>query len=50
MLLFRQTIDHHPEDGIEDGHEVLFQRVEARRQLRAFLETLAEGRPAVIAP
>jgi len=37
-----------PDDGIEDGHEVLYQRAEARLQLRRFLETLAEGDPVLV--
>lgn len=36
------------EDGVEDGHEVAFQTVSARRQYRCFLEGLAAGRPAVV--
>ena len=40
----------HPADGIEDGHEVLFQQPAARRQLRCFLETLALGRPRLVGP
>jgi hypothetical protein len=37
-----------PEDGIEDGHEVLFQRDDARRQLTHFLESLADGDPVLV--
>lgn len=38
----------HEEDGIEDGHEILWQRADARTQLRCFLRTLREGE-AIIA-
>jgi len=39
-----------PEDGVEDGHEILFQRADARHQLRCFLETLAAGTPTLVGP
>jgi hypothetical protein len=35
------------EDGVEDGHEVVFQTVAPRRQYRCFLESLARGVPMV---
>lgn len=37
----------HPEDGIEDGHEVVFQTAAAQLQYRCFLESLLEGAPRV---
>lgn len=40
------VVQHH-EDGIEDGHEVVFQRPEPQLQYRCFLETLARGVPRV---
>ena len=45
-----RAVSQHPEDGLEDGHEVLFQQPAARRQLRCFLETLRSGTPVVVAP
>jgi hypothetical protein len=33
----------HPEDGIEDGHEVAFQVAAAKDEWRTFLATLAQG-------
>lgn len=45
-----RLVVQHEADGIEDGHEVLFQRPEARRQLRCFLASLADGHPRVVAP
>ncbi len=35
------------EDGVEDGHEVVFQTEPPRRQYRCFLESLARGAPMV---
>lgn len=45
-----RAVTQHPEDGLEDGHEVLFQQPAARRQLRCFLQTLRLGAPVVVAP
>ena len=45
-----RVLAQHPEDGIEDGHEVLFQQVGAQRQLRCFLESFARGTPIVVEP
>lgn len=42
-------LTQHASDGIEDGHEVLFQRADARHQLRCFLASLREGRPRLVA-
>lgn len=36
-------LSQYPPDGIEDGHEILFQRPDAREQLRCFLQQLLEG-------
>ena len=40
----------HEEDGIEDGHEILWQRADARTQLRCFLRTLREGEAVIADP
>lgn len=40
----------HPEDGVEDGHEIAFQRDEPRLQARCFLETFARGLDPVVVP
>jgi len=45
-----RVLTQHLPDGIEDGHEVLFQRADARRQLRCFLESLHSGRPRLVRP
>ena len=37
----------HVEDGLQDGHEVLFQKEEPRAQIRSFLSSLAQGQPLV---
>jgi hypothetical protein len=37
----------HPSDGIEDGHETVYQREEPKYQYRCFLKTFAEGTPRV---
>ncbi len=41
------VLTQHREDGVEDGHEVVFQTESARRQYRCFLESLSLGTPAV---
>lgn len=41
------VVVQHPEDGIEDGHEVVFQTDAPKRQYRCFLETFAAGTPSV---
>lgn len=38
-----RVVVQHLEDGVEDGHEVLFQLEAARAQVRVFLEGLAAG-------
>jgi hypothetical protein len=37
----------HPEDGIEDGHEVLFQTEAPKHQYRCFLQSWLSGTPTV---
>jgi hypothetical protein len=44
------VVTQHPEDGVEDGHEVVFQTEAPKRQYRCFLEGLAKGTPVVPAP
>lgn len=38
----------HPADGIEDGHEVLFQTDPPKREYRCFLQSFAKGGAAII--
>ncbi|MBW2464982.1 MAG: hypothetical protein JRH11_25255, partial [Deltaproteobacteria bacterium] len=38
-----RVVVQHAEDGIEDGHEVVFQSDAAKAQYRCFLETLGRG-------
>lgn len=40
----------HAEDGVLDGHEVVFQRDEAGEQITCFLRTLGDGTPEVPGP
>lgn len=45
------VVTQHPEDGVEDGHEVMFQTDPPKRQYRCFLESLAKGgAPSVPGP
>ena len=45
------VVTQHAEDGVEDGHEVMFQRDEPKAQYRCFLSTFAAGDvPVVPAP
>ncbi|MCA9575338.1 MAG: hypothetical protein KC668_07870 [Myxococcales bacterium] len=45
------VVTQHPEDGVEDGHEVAFQTEGPKHQYRCFLEDFAADRvPAVPAP
>jgi len=37
-----------PSDGIEDGHEIMFQRQEPKYQYRCFLASYAKGGPALV--
>lgn len=39
------VVTQHPEDGVEDGHEVVFQTDAPKRQYRCFLESFARGEP-----
>ncbi len=43
------VVAQHPEDGIEDGHEVVFQTALPKRQYRCFLESFLAGKPEVVA-
>jgi hypothetical protein len=43
------VVVQHLEDGIEDGHEVMFQTEGARHQVRCFLESYLTGMPVVVA-
>lgn len=43
-------VTQHREDGIEDGHEVVFQVPGPRMQYRCFLQSLATGTPSVPPP
>jgi hypothetical protein len=42
------AVVQYAEDGIEDGHEIVFQREEPKRQIRCFLETLATGEALIV--
>jgi pimeloyl-ACP methyl ester carboxylesterase len=45
------VVSQHDDDGVEDGHEVMYQREETRHQYRCFLESFArEGVPRVPPP
>lgn len=39
------VLRQYPEDGVEDGHEVVFQRPEPKHDYRCFLRSLAMGTP-----
>lgn len=41
------VVVQHAEDGVEDGHEAVFQTEAPKRQYRCFLQTLAKGTPSV---
>ncbi|MCS6900427.1 MAG: hypothetical protein RMJ98_12260, partial [Myxococcales bacterium] len=43
-------VTQHREDGIEDGHEVVFQTPGPKHQYRCFLRSLTLGNPSVPAP
>lgn len=45
-----RIVVQHPEDGVEDGHEVVFQTDAPKAQYRCFLRTLAAGAPMVPGP
>jgi len=42
------VVTQHPEDPVEDGHEVVFQTDGPKTQYRCFLRTLATGGPPVV--
>ena len=44
------VVTQHAADGIEDGHEVVFQTEGPKHEYRCFLESLAKGTPRVPAP
>ncbi|MCB9626667.1 MAG: hypothetical protein H6725_04785 [Sandaracinaceae bacterium] len=49
--LVTAVVTQHPEDGIEDGHEVMFQTEGPKHQYRCFLDDFAHDRvPVVPAP
>jgi pimeloyl-ACP methyl ester carboxylesterase len=41
------VVVQHTEDGVEDGHEVMFQLPDPKHQYRCFLETFRDGVPVV---
>ncbi|MDI3285627.1 hypothetical protein [Polyangium sp. 15x6] len=41
------VVVQHPEDGVEDGHEVVFQTEPPKHQMQCFLESFAKGTPRV---
>lgn len=44
------VVTQHPEDGIENGHEVVFQTEPPKHEYRCFLAGLAKGLPRVPSP
>jgi hypothetical protein len=44
------VVTQHPGDGIEDGHEIMFQTEEPKHEYRCFLQGLLSGMPRVPAP
>jgi pimeloyl-ACP methyl ester carboxylesterase len=44
------VVVQHPEDGIDDGHEVMYQLAAPKEQYRCFLATFARGTPLVTQP
>lgn len=44
------VLTQHPEDGIEDGHEVVFQTSAPKHQYQCFLMSLLSGSPRVPGP
>ncbi len=42
------VVVQHPADGVEDGHEVVFQTEAPKHQYRCFLESLLAGVPTVV--
>ncbi len=45
-----RAVTQHPEDGVEDGHEVVFQTEGPKNQYRCFLASLRSGAPTLVAP
>ncbi len=45
---FTTIVTQHPADGIEDGHEMVFQTDAPKREYRCFLQTWAAGKTPVI--
>lgn len=45
-----RVVVQHPEDGIEDGHEVMFQTEGPKHQYRCFLASLAQGGAPHVVP
>ncbi|MCK6527230.1 hypothetical protein L6R50_06575 [Myxococcota bacterium] len=43
-----RIVAQHPEDGIEDGHEIVFQTEAPQRQYRCFLEAVGRGAVPVV--
>lgn len=41
------VVVQHAEDGVEDGHEAVFQSEEPKHQYRCFLQSLAKGTPRI---
>jgi hypothetical protein len=48
LAVHPRVVVQHAADGIEDGHEILFQRDDARRELRCFLASLSAGAPRLV--
>lgn len=44
------VVVQHPEDGIQDGHEVVFQTEPPKHQYRCFLASFAAGKTPVVPP
>ena len=42
------VVRQHPGDGMQDGHEVVFQTEPPKREIRCFLKTLGSGAPAQV--
>ncbi len=44
------VVVQHPEDGVEDGHEIVFQTEPPKHQYRCFLASFAAGKIPVVPP
>jgi len=42
------VVTQHPSDGIEDGHEIVFQTEPPKREYRCFLQTWAAGQTPIV--